>query len=293
MKFLIVGASGFIGGNVLRHVRSLGFSALGTQSRPRGESLVTFNLLRDRITDCVDRDFFQGPEKVHVLLCAVVSNMDLCLTDRTTAHAVNVEKTVQLIDDVTALGAKTTFLSTCFVFDGTVGYYNEDSPLSPINEYARHKVEVEDYLRQRVPGSLVMRLEKIIGDNPAENHFLTQCYKSICDNQPIVAIEGSILSPTWVKDLARGYVRACEMGLDGVYHVTNSEFFHRDELARQFCHALGVPPNVITKPLADFHFADKRALKSYLDGSRFVKKTGIRFTPMREVFHEFIRRLPS
>ena len=291
MKFLIVGASGFIGGNVLRYARSLGFSALGTQSRPRLEGLITFDLLHHRISDCVDRSFFDGPDNVHVLICAVVSNMDLCLTDRTTAHAVNVEKTIQLIDDVTALGANTAFLSTCFVFDGSVGYYNEDSPLSPINEYARHKVEVEDYLRLRVPGSLVMRLEKIIGDDPGENHFLTQCYNSISENRPIVAIEGSILSPTWVNDVARAYVRACEMGLDGVYHVTNSEFFHRDELARQFCHALGAPPNVVTKPLADFHFADKRALKSYLDGSRFVKKTGIRFTPMRDVFREFIRRL--
>jgi dTDP-4-dehydrorhamnose reductase len=82
------------------------------------------------------------------------------------------------------------------------------------------------------------------------------------------------------------------MGLHGVFHVSNSEFFHRDELARQFCHALGIVPNVVTKPLAEFHFADKRALKSYLDGSRFANKTGLRFTSMREVFHQFIRRLP-
>ncbi|MGA2543408.1 MAG: sugar nucleotide-binding protein [Verrucomicrobiota bacterium] len=292
MKFLIVGASGFIGGNILAHVRSLGFEAVGTQARSRREGLVTFDLLRHRIADRVDRSFFQATEPVHVLICAVVSNMDLCLTDRATAHAVNVEKTIQLIDDVTALGAKTTFLSTCFVFDGQAGYYNEDAPLSPVNEYARHKVEVEDYLRRRAPGSLVMRLEKIVGDNPAENHFLTQCYKSISENQPIVCIEGSVLSPTWVNDVARGFVMACELGLNGMFHVSNSEFFHRDELARQFCLALGKSPNVVTKPLAEFHFADKRALKSYLDGSRFVQKTGLHFTPMREVFHQFIRRLP-
>ncbi len=292
MKFLIVGASGFIGGNILKHVRSLGFEAVGTQARSRREGLVNFDLLRHRILDCIDRSFFLGSQPVHVLICAVVSNMDLCLTDRAIAHAINVERTTQLIDDVTALGAKTTFLSTCFVFDGQVGYYNEDSPLSPVNEYARHKVEVEDYMRNRAPGSLVMRLEKIIGDNPAENHFLTQCYKSISEDKPIVCIEGSVLSPTWVNDVARGFVLACEMGLHGVFHVSNSEFFHRDELARQFCHALGIVPNVVTKPLAEFHFADKRALKSYLDGSRFANKTGLRFTSMREVFHQFIRRLP-
>jgi dTDP-4-dehydrorhamnose reductase len=292
MKFLIVGASGFIGGNILAHLKSLGLRVAGTQAHSRREGLITFDLLRHRITDCVDRSFFQGSEPVRVLICAVVSNMDLCRTDRLAARAVNVEGTIQLIADVTALGAKTTFFSTCFVFDGQAGYYNEDDPLSPVNEYARHKVEVEEYLRRSAPGSLVMRLEKIIGDNPGENHFLTQCYQSISENQPIVCIEGSVLSPTWVQDVARSFVRACDLGLEGLYHVSNSEFFHRDELARQFCRALGKTPNVITKPLAEFHFADQRALKSYLDGSRFAKKTGLRFTPMSEVFREFIRRLP-
>ncbi|HXR08562.1 MAG TPA: sugar nucleotide-binding protein [Candidatus Acidoferrum sp.] len=292
MRFLIVGASGFIGGNILAYVRSLGFEAVGTQARSRRDGLVTFDLLRHRIADRVDRSFFQATEPVHVLICAVLGNVDLCLTDRGTARAINVEKTVQLIDDITALGAKTTFFSTGYVFDGQAGYYNEDAPVAPINEYGRHKVEVEEHLRRRAPGSLVLRLEKIIGDNPAENHFLAQCYKSICANQPILAIEGAMLSPTWVMDVARGFVRSCEMGLDGLYHLSNSECFYRDELARQFCHALGKTPNVITKPLAEFHFAEKRPLKSYLDGSRFVKKTGLHFTPVREVFHQFIRRLP-
>ena len=292
MKFLIVGASGFIGGNILTHVKSLGFEAVGTQGRLRHQGLIHFDLLRHRILNCVDRSFFQGTEPVHVLICAVVSNVDLCLTDRATAYAINVEKTIQLIDDVKALGAKTTFFSSCYVFDGQVGYYNEGTPLSPVNEYGRHKVAVEDYLRQHAPGSLVMRLEKIIGHNPCESHFLTQCYKSISENQPIVCIEGSVLSPTWVNDIAHGFIRACELGLHGLFHVSNSEFFHRDELARQFCHSLGISPNVVTKPLAQFNFAEKRPLKSYLDGSRFAKTTGFRFTPMREVFHQFIRRLP-
>jgi len=110
-------------------------------------------------------------------------------------------------------------------------------------------------------------------------------------NQPIVCIRGSLLSPTYVMDVAQGIVVACQRGLTGVYHVSNSEFFHREELATQFCHALGRSPTVLSKPLEEFNFPDRRALKSYLDGTRFVQATGMRFTPMREVFRRFRLRI--
>jgi dTDP-4-dehydrorhamnose reductase len=291
MKFLLIGASGFVGGNIMAFLRSRGFTVMGTQSRPRREGLITFDLLHHRITDCVDRSFFQGPEKVHVLVCAVVGSIDRCLTDRSISHTINVAHTIRLIDDVSALGAKVTFFSSCYVFDGERGYYNEDAPTSPINEYGRHKLEVENYLKQNVPGSLVLRLEKVIGHNPAEDHFFTQWHKLLAEGKPICCIEGSLLSPTWVNDIALGFLRASELDVEGLYHLANSEFFFRDELARQFCWTLGRPANVITKPLEGFHFLEKRPLKTFLDGSRFVKKTGLHFTPMRDLFHEFIRRL--
>ena len=290
MKFLIIGASGFIGRNVLAHVHSLGFEAVGTQSQAREEGLVTFNLLHDRIVDCVGKPFFEGERRVCVIICAVVSNMDQCLLDREMSHRVNVEQIIQLVEDVGLLGSKTVFLSSCFVFDGTVGYYNEEHSVSPVNEYARHKVEVEQYLQKHVPDAFIARLEKIVGDHPSERQMFAQWHQLLQAGEPIVCIEGSLLSPTYVTDVARGFLLACQRNLAGVHHVSNSEFLYRDELARQFCYAMGKAPNVITRPLQEFNFPDKRALKSYLDGSRFARLTGLRFTPMREVFRAFLEK---
>ncbi len=287
MKFLIIGASGFIGRNVLTHVRSLGFEAVGTQSQPRRPDLVKFNLLHDRIVDCVGKAFFEVEEQVCVIVCAVVSNMDQCLLDRETSHRINVEQTIQLIEDVRRFNAKVVFLSTCFVFDGTRGYYNEEHPVTPVNEYARHKVEVEQYLKANVPGAFIARLEKIVNDDPHDRQFFSQWHKLLQAGEPIVCIKGSLLSPTYVKDVAHAFVIACQKNLAGVYHVSNSEFFYRDELARQFCYAMGKTPNVISRALEDFAFPDKRALKCYLDGSKFVEASELRFTPMRKVFCAF------
>ena len=291
MKFLVIGASGFIGSNVLAHVRSRGFAALGTQSQPRDPSLITFNLAQDRILHCVGREFFDEEAPVCVIICAVVSNMDRCLLEREHSYRINVENTIQLIKDVRPLGAKIVFLSTCFAFDGTLGYYNESHAVSPVNEYARHKVEVEQYVHQHVPNAFIARLEKVVSDEPEDHQLFSQWQQLAQAGQPIVCIQGSLLSPTFVSDVARALTLACELNLSGLYHVCNSEFFYRDELARQFCHALGWPPDVEQRSLETFQFPDRRALKSYLDGSRFAELTSMRFTSMSNVFRSFQAKL--
>lgn len=291
MKFLVIGASGFIGQNLLLHLQGRGFVAVGTQSQARDPSLITFNLAEDRIVPCVGYDFFGSGERVCVIICAVVSNMDRCLVERDYSHRVNVDQTIQLIEDVQPFGAKVVFLSTCFVFDGTIGYYNESQPISPVNEYARHKVAVEQFLERHVPNAFVARLEKIVSAAPDDRQLFAQWHQLAVAGDPIVCIEGSLLSPTFVGDVVRALTLACERDLTGIHHVCNSEFFYRDELARQFCHALGHSPNVERRALAAFNFPDHRALKSYLDGSRFAELTGFRFTAMSQVFRRFREKL--
>ena len=293
MRFLVIGASGFIGRYVLAEARAQGFPAVGTQARSRQDGLAHFDLETDRIADCVDRRFLEGEGPLCAVVSAVVSDMEKCLTDRAASRRINVEHTIRLVEDLLAFGARPVFFSTGHVFDGTVGYYQEDFPYSPANEYARHKVEVEQYLRAHVPTALITRFDKVLGSNPRERHLLTEMHGLIQQGKPVVCVEGMWISPTLVQDVARGVVLGCERGLSGVYHLANPECFTREELARQFCHALGRPANVLCRPLKDFGFKDNRALKSYLDGGKFVRATGFRYTTMREVFTAFIQQLPT
>ena len=290
-RFLVVGASGFVGQHVWEHAKSLGLEVVGTQAHARKPELVTFDILQHTLTDCVDRSFFEREGQVFVILCAAVSDMDRCLQDRELSHRVNVERTIQLINEAYVLHAKPVFISTGFVFDGTVGYYAEDAPLSPVNEYGRFKAEVEVYLRSKAPETLVVRLDKTVGDTPHPQNLFSKWHERLTQDLPIICIQGQLFSVTCIRDIARAIVLGCQRGLTGLFHVANSEYFYRDELARQFCYAAGKVPNVICKPLDEFNFVDNRALKSYLDGSKFVKATGFRFTSMRQVMQEFLRNV--
>ncbi len=293
MKFLIIGASGFIGSHMLAYVRFKGYEALGTQSRARYPGLIVFDLLRHRIRDCIPPSFLESDEATFGVICAKFGPMDRYALDPERSYRVEVEKTILLIEDLITLGVKPIYLSSSYVFDGGVGYYSEDYPHSPVSAYGRNKAEVERFLQSRPQDTLALRLDKIVGDDPSETHLFSEWYQWMTENRPITCIEGQILSPTFVGDVAKGVVLSCQQGLSGLYNLANPEFFSRDELARQFALALGTEPVIVCKPQAEFNFLDRRPLKSYLHSTKFIKTTGMRFTSMREVFRAFRRRIQT
>ncbi len=291
MKFLIIGASGFVGSHILEEAKSIGYTVLGTESKNKNPRLVKFNLLNDRIKDCVDKSFFKAKEPIFGIICAFVSQIDTCFRDREKTYKINVEKIIQLIKDFRELNVKPVFQSTSFVFNGKDGHYNEESYINPICEYGRHKVEVENYIKKNVPEALIIRTDKIVGSDPKEHHLFSEWYNCIKEKKPIICIAGQLFSPTYVEDVARSFILCCEKNLSGVYHVVNSESFSREELANQFLSFLGEKGKITGKSQEELGFLDYRPLKTYLDSSRFIKETNFRFTPMRDLFNKFKQNL--
>ena len=289
MRFLVIGGSGFVGRNLLTHLKSEGFPALGTQCTSKKPDLVSFDLFKDRIQDCVDREFFNSGEPVVGVITAGISQVDRCFQERETTHVVNVENTIQLIQDMRNLGVKPLFISSHAVFDGETGYDDEERPKRPISEYGRQKEEVERFIEEYAPDVLVYRLDKVVGDNPEDAHMFSEWHKWIMSGQTVTCIQGQLFAPTHVQDIAKAIVLCCQRGLTGIFNLAGPEFFSREELARQFAIMLGREALIVSKPMEEFGFKDPRPLKSYLDSTKFVKATGMRFTSMREVMNSFIQ----
>ena len=289
MKLLIVGASGFIGRQLHRESLSRGYDVLGTQSSDQCNDLIPFNLLNDRIEDVLPTTFLQGSEPIYAVICAAISKIEFCSKNRELTHQVNVTNTIQLLKDLQSLGIKSVFLSSDAVYDGQKGHYSEEVEGSPVNEYGRHKAKVEDYILKYAPTDLVLRLSKIVGDNPYESHLFSEWYQCIKFGKAIVQFDGQVFSPTYVGDIAEGILNSLKKEISGLYNMANPEFFSREELARQFILALGEKINLLTKPEESFGFLEGRAKKTYLDSSKFARTVGMKFTPMCEVFNMFVR----
>jgi dTDP-4-dehydrorhamnose reductase len=203
-------------------------------------------------------------------------------------YQVNVTNTIQLLRDLNNLGIKSVYLSSDAVFDGQRGYYDETIVCTPVNEYGRQKAEVEKYIINNAPADLVLRLSKVVGDQPDEPHLLSEWYQCIQSGKPIRHFDGQVLSPTYVRDIVKGILLSLQKGLNGLYNMANGEFFSREELARQFMFALGKQVENLTLPEETFGFSEARAKKTYLDSTKFNKTVGMRFASMREVFQLFM-----
>lgn len=287
MRFLVIGASGFVGSNIFAYLRAMGHEVLGTQCKSQKKGLIQFDLLNQNLEECIKPEYLSKDRKVFVIICAALSQIDRCLLERDISYKINVENTIKLIKYCINHNATPVFLSTSAVYDGHLGYYNEDSPHAPICEYGRHKDEVEHFLLKEAPQSFILRLDKIIGGDPDGKHMFADWYQTIREGKQIICID-QLFSPTYVNDIAKAILIASTSGLTGAYNVATPEFFTRLELAKQFVAATGKEVEIVLKSHEEFNFADPRLVKSYLDGSRFINKTGMRFTSMRKVFHSFL-----
>ena len=294
MKFLLIGASGFIGRHTLRYIKSQGYEVIGTQTKSNSPELIKFDLLEHRIGNKISPSFLSNDDSIFGVIFSSMCQIDRCFIEREMSYKVNVEKTCQLIGDMQAMGIKPVYISSDAVYEGTHGYYSEAHPPNPVNEYGRQKAEVEKYIHQSIPESLILRLSKIVGEDPYENHLFSEWYKQIESEQPIICIAEQVFSPTFVKDVAKAVVLSCEKRISGLYNMANPVFFPRQELAKQFVLALGknvADVAIVCKSQEELNLADRRTEKSYLNSTKFLKATGMQFTSMSEVFMSFISKL--
>lgn len=296
MNLLIVGASGFIGSHIFRYARDSGINVIGTCFSASKQNLITFDLSKDSIGAVLPDGFLSSETPACAVICSAITKIDLCAKDKEYSYNFNVRHTIRLIEELAKKGIKIAFLSSEAVYEGDIGYYSENDPPTPVNEYGRQKWEVEKYLLLHHPNSLIFRLSVIVGDSPDEPHLFSDWSQLIQRRKPIACIKGQVFSPTFVDDVACGILLGLKNNLSGLYHLSNKEFFAREELARQFVYLFDrriekTGTEVVSIAESEFGFLDRRQLKTYLDNSLFEKATKMRFTSMKEVMVSFLGNL--
>jgi dTDP-4-dehydrorhamnose reductase len=293
MRVLVVGASGFLGRHVLAEAKRRGHGAVGTRTAAgtsgaggtgatAGDAaLSTFDLRRDRIRPALPPGFLAAGELLTTIHCAAISQPERCAREPD-SRAVNVDGSMRLVEDVAALGGRTLFLSTGFVFDGTRGGYREDDAPAPINEYGRQKRAMEEWLLARAD-AFVGRVDKLVGHRRDEKHLFREWQDRIDARASIVSLRGQVFSPTDVADVASALVTAAERGMTGLHHIAGTEHWAREDLANLFLEVTGQHAAVELRDPAALGMVEPRPLRTWLDGSRFAHALGQGFTSMREL----------
>jgi dTDP-4-dehydrorhamnose reductase len=286
MRFLILGASGFLGGHLWKLFTERQCEVVGTQSRTLSPQLVHFNLAQDRVLNSVPKGFFTG-ENCCVVHAAGFGSPDQCARQQELSRLVNVQAVQQVVEDLAPFSVRHIYLSSSYVFDGQTGRYRECDPCQAICEYGRQKVDMERYLLDRAHTALILRLDKVVGEDPGERHLFAEWYNHLKQGRQIRCIREQTLSPVDVNDVAMFVWEACRKELHGVFHVSGTERVERAALAYQFQQAISQPGSIIEEDAENFLFADPRPLHSDLDGRALREATGFQPLSVQQMLERF------
>ena len=152
---LVIGADGAIGEAVAARLEAGGARVVRTSRRGTAGSL-PLDL------EAVPATWTPPPGIASAVFCAAVTSTDACRDRPEQCRRVNVDATLDLGRRLAAAGARTVFLSTNMVFDGSMPCVPATAPRRPRTAYGRMKAEAEEGLLT-LGGTTIVRLTKVVG----------------------------------------------------------------------------------------------------------------------------------
>lgn len=167
MKFIVIGATGYIGKPLFEYAKKLA-TTIGTSSRGDDE------LMSLKLDASLDFNYGVIEEGDLVLLTAAISAPDICANEHDRAWAVNVDGTAKFITNVINRGAKVIFFSSDTVYGETSDEFDEAKDTKPAGEYAQMKNALEKQFMGN-PLFKAIRLSYVFSREDKFTKYLINC----------------------------------------------------------------------------------------------------------------------
>lgn len=209
-----------------------------------------------------------------VINCAAYNAVDEAEDDPAVAMLVNGAAVENLARQCEERGIFLVHYSSDYVFDGKKQdlYTEEDGP-NPLNVYGQSKLAGETAVREIMSRCLVFRLSWVIG--AGKQNFLYKLAGWAEKNRVLKISADEVSVPTFTTDVVELTLLSLEKGLSGLYHLTNSGYASRYELARYYLKQQK-RENIIV-PVAMSSFATKavRPLFSAMSNEKLTRALGV------------------
>jgi len=270
---LITGATGTLG------------RALGSRCELRG---LDYRLLTRAELDITDPHSIDAALALHGAWAVVNAAGYVRVDDaeREPARCVreNTEGAVRLAEACRSRGTALVTFSSDLVFDGAQGRpYHEGDRVAPLNVYGRSKAEAEQRVLAVNANALVIRSSAFFG--PADPHnFVTVALRSMAAGQTFAAADDTLVSPTYLPDLADACLDLLIDGEKGIWHLANSGALTWAELARRAAELAGLHTTLVEgRSMESFGLAAVRPRNSVLASRR-----GTLLPPIDNALHRYI-----
>ncbi|RIQ11362.1 sugar nucleotide-binding protein [Jiangella rhizosphaerae] len=228
MKILVVGGSGFLGGELARQSRAAGHHVVATYlTRPGDLDGVEWRPLDVRRRE--DAAALVDAVRPDVVVNAAYVQADWVTTADGAAH---------LALAAAAVDSRLVHVSSDAVFSGAAVHYDETADPDPVNAYGAAKAAAETAVKAIAPQAAIVRTSLIIGDggSPQERlvHGLAAGWRDG------VLFTDDVRCPVHVADLAAALLELAASDRSGVHHVAGPDAVSRYELGLLIAHRDGL-----------------------------------------------------
>lgn len=257
-------------------------------ARPRPWSVFFDATTMDVATLWADKP---APPQTAVVMLGVTA-IDNCARQPAASAQVNVQGAIRTIDRLLEAGVVPVFISSDGVFDGTRSWWREEHKASPILEYGRQKCAVEQHLAARSEG-LIVRLPKLIEDEPSSNGFLSGWIHALGQYQDMLCATDQFFTPASARDAAEAILRLVDSRARGVFHVAGRQRLSRRELLAHVVDEYSLFAHPIAKikdcRLADLPVLEPRPVDTSMLCSRLEMQTGYQLRDAASVARAAVR----
>lgn len=263
MKILVTGARGQLGHDVCTEI---------------GGEAIGIDIPELDITDKAAT--FAFIEKSHpdvIIHCAAYTAVDKAESQPVLCHTVNVLGTRYLAEAAKNIDAKFLYISTDYVFNGTLDrpYEVDDTP-DPLGVYGCTKLKGEQEVQSILKKYYIVRTSWVFGQNGG--NFVKTMLRLGRERGSVSVVADQYGSPTYTADLAALLVKMIRTDKYGVYHATNEGFCSWYEFAREIFKTADI--DVILTPVttAEYPTAAVRPKNSRLS-KRSLTEAGFEALP--------------
>ncbi len=152
---------------------------------------------------------------------AAYTNVEGAENEKELAYNINVKGTQHVFDAVMNKNKQFIYVSTDFIFDGTSPPYFEDSIPNPLGYYAQTKLEGEKIVKDH---AMIVRLSyPYRAQYDLKKDFVKGIVSSLQEKKVLKMITNSIITPTFVDDIAFG-LRHCFTDFSrGIIHLVGAD----------------------------------------------------------------------
>jgi dTDP-4-dehydrorhamnose reductase len=238
MQYLVLGANGLLGSNVLTECRSRSYDIVGTHhTSPPDIDVPSHKLdIRDEsevatILDEVAPDI--------VVNCAAMTDVDGCESDPEAAMAINGTAPGTIAAACADRDIGFVHVSTDYVFDGVDGVpYREDAPPDPVQVYGESKLAGEHAVRENHPNPIIARLSFVYGvhrGDGALTGFPAWVRGKLDAGEEVPLFTDQAVTPTRAGQAAATLLNLSRDNHTGTYHVACQSCVSPYEFGEQIC----------------------------------------------------------